>query len=148
MIRNMSAKLKTILIADSDRRFVDVLAVQCQQIGLDVIRAHDARTTLKSIIENELDLICLDVDMPARDKFYVCEVLSNDESYSKIPLIALTTQKDRETIRRCGDMCAYLLTKSGDFSSRIQSVIHELVDVVPVQNRSPHDTSETTKPTN
>ena len=56
-------------------------------------------------------------------------VLSKDEEYSATPVIILTGRTDPETIRRCGDMCAYYVNKTTNVWARVRPVIYELIDV-------------------
>ncbi|MCA9217520.1 MAG: response regulator [Planctomycetales bacterium] len=121
--------MKQILIADDDKDLVQILSMRCRSIGLDVVTAYDARSALAAVLKHNPDLICLDVEMPAGNGLSVCEVLSKDEEYSATPVIILTGRTDPETIRRCGDMCAYYVNKTTNIWARIRPVIYELIDV-------------------
>jgi DNA-binding response OmpR family regulator len=122
---------KSILIADADRELVTSIAMRCQFLGLETIKAYDARTAFELILEFAPDIICVDAEMQANG-MSVCEVLSRDDEYSKIPAIILTNRKDSEVVRQCGQMCAYYIQKSSNVLSRIEPVIYELVDLAPL----------------
>jgi CheY-like chemotaxis protein len=122
---------KTVLIADDDRDLVQILALRCEQIGVDVLVAHDAMTALGLAHEHTPDLICLDVNMPSGSGLSVCEMLSNDEKLSSIPVIMLTGQTDEETVRRCHSLCAYYVLKSSDIWQRVGPFVKEVLCLEP-----------------
>ena len=118
---------KTILIADDDHELVHVLAVRCRRLGLNVLCAHDAFTSLSLVKTGRPDVVCLDVDMPAGNGLGVCEMLSSDAACRTIPIIILTGRTDPETIMRCHSLCAYYVEKCADVWSRIEPLLKELL---------------------
>ena len=102
---------KTILIADDDHELVHVLAVRCRRLGLNVLCAHDAFTSLSLVKTGRPDVVCLDVDMPAGNGLSVCEMLSSDAACRTIPIIILTGRTDPETIMRA-TACAHTTWKN------------------------------------
>ncbi|MBN2473912.1 MAG: response regulator [Pirellulales bacterium] len=123
---------KTVLIADDDRDLVEVLAERCRRLGLDVLAAHDAMTTLALVRQEHPDLACIDVNMPSGSGFGVCEMLESDEELSPMPVIMLTGRADEETIRRCHAMCVYYVLKSHDVWQRVEPILCELLNVEPL----------------
>jgi len=132
---------KSVLIADDDRDLARVLATRMKRLGLRVRVAHDALKTLNMVRDRTPDLICLDVSMPAGNGLSVCEMLATDPNSSSIPVIILTGRKDKETIRRCHDMCAYYVLKSPDVWKRIEPVLYELLDIDPPHVEKPRSTT-------
>ena len=123
---------KSILIADADRALVKVIAMRCQFLGLQPIKAYDARTAFELILEYSPDIVCVDATMQANG-MTICEVLSQDDDYSKIPAIVLTNEPASEKLaRQCGDMCAYYVQKTANIQNSIEPVVFELVDLAPV----------------
>ena len=131
---------KTVLIADDDRDLVQVLKFRCNQLGLNVISAHDAMTALALAHQQEPDLICLDVNMPSGSGLSVCEMLAADDRLSSIPVIMLTGRADEETIRRCHTMCAYYVLKSRDIWDRVEPILRELLELPPAETDSQDST--------
>ncbi|MBR8827875.1 MAG: response regulator [Gomphosphaeria aponina SAG 52.96 = DSM 107014] len=70
---------------------VDLLSLE----GYEVLEAESGETAIKSIRENNPDLILLDVMMPDLDGFELCKRLKQDEKTSKIPVILMTVSEDR-----------------------------------------------------
>ena len=122
---------KKILIVDDDFDLVLALATRCRQIGLQVQTAHNALTAVMRMGEALPDLVCLDVKMPTADGLSVCEMMAADPEMARIPVVVLTGRKDEMTIRRCRDLLAYYLHKSGDIWRRLEPVIYELIDIEP-----------------
>ena len=136
-------KSKTVLIADDDRDLVQVLKLRCNQLGLNVVGAHDAMTALALAHQEQPDLICLDVNMPSGSGLSVCEMLTADERLSSIPVIMLTGRTDEETIRRCHAMRAYYVLKSRDIWDRVEPILRQCLELPPADT----DTEESTKST-
>ena len=122
---------KTILIVDDDKDLVQLLAQRCQRIGLHVQTAHSVLMAMALLDQGLPDLVCLDINMPSGNGLSICEMMATDDEAAQIPVIVLTGRKDAETIRRCGQMCAYYVHKSTDVWHRVQPVIYELVDLDP-----------------
>ena len=120
---------KTILIADDDYELVEVLAMRCRQLGLNVLSAYDGMSALAMIDEKMPDLICLDVNMPLGDGLGVCEMMAPDKLLASIPVIVLTGRSDDETVRRCQSMGAHYLHKSHDVWPLLRPLLYELLEL-------------------
>ena len=132
----MNPQKKSVLVADDDRDFLDLLARRLDSLGLEVRTADSGRKALEMAIDRLPDLVCLDANMPAGDGFSVCEVLARDDEASQIPIIIITGRKDRETIRRCHDMCAYYLCKSNRMWEALEAIVFELLDIGPIDAKA------------
>ena len=87
-------KPKTVLIADDDAMLVRVLTVRCRHLGLEVRQASDSMHALIMIHKDPLDLVIMDVGMPAGDGLSACQMLSSDKRLQNIPVIILTGMTD------------------------------------------------------
>ncbi len=123
------SKPTTILIADDDHELVQVLALRCRALGVQVKCAYDALTALNVMQPSMPDLICLDVNMPAGNGMSVCEMLASEPRWAKTPVIILTGSTDPEVIMRCHQLCAYYVLKGGDIWSRIEPLVCELLSI-------------------
>ncbi|MCA9216151.1 MAG: response regulator [Planctomycetales bacterium] len=123
---------KSILVADTDRALVREISMYCQYLGLKPIKAYNARSTFELILEHSPDLICVDSRLQANG-LTVCEVLSRDADFAKIPVILLAdSESPAELAGRTGDMCVYCVQKSQNILRSIEPVVFELVDIEPV----------------
>jgi CheY-like chemotaxis protein len=126
------SSVRSILIVDDDRELTYALGLRCQSLGLRVHIAYDVQQGLAILRKQPLNLVCLDINLPDGSGLEICEALATDPRTASIPVIVLTGRKDAETIRGCGELCAYYLHKSGDLWSRIAPVVFELVDIEPL----------------
>ncbi len=128
---------KTILIADDDVQIVNALTLRCRRLGLKVTTAYDAYSTLTSVHDHKPDLVCVDVEMPAGSGLSVCEMLAADPGWRTIPVIVLTGKTDPATIRRCHEMCVFYVLKGTDLWSRVEPLVHELLEIEPRDIKPP-----------
>jgi CheY-like chemotaxis protein len=119
--------MKKLLIVDDDRQLAVALGVRCRALGLDVRAVHDAISALNAVLASPPDAIFLDVNLPLGNGLSVCEMLSSDERLGSIPVIVMTGNSDRETVRRCHRMCAYYVLKCPDVWQRLEPLLNELL---------------------
>ncbi|OGO03392.1 MAG: hypothetical protein A2Y72_02050 [Chloroflexi bacterium RBG_13_53_26] len=80
-----------ILIVDDDPVFVNSTRTVLESKHYQVSAASDGDEGLRKVKEVRPDLIILDVIMPTKDGFTVCEQLKKDPQFSEIPVIMLTS---------------------------------------------------------
>jgi two-component system alkaline phosphatase synthesis response regulator PhoP len=90
----MESKAK-ILLVDDDPDFVAATRVVLESKPYEVIVAYDGDEGLKKAREERPDLIILDVIMPMKDGFMVCQQLKKDPQLSSIPVLMLTAFADK-----------------------------------------------------
>ena len=84
------AQGKYVLVVDDDLDLVEAIATNLEARGYEVGKAYDGVEGLESIKSRRPDLVVLDVMMPRKDGYEVCEQLKNDPEYREIPVILLT----------------------------------------------------------
>jgi DNA-binding response OmpR family regulator len=87
---------KTILIADDEPNIVISLEFLLKREGYEVVVAHDGLQALERIRERRPDLAILDVMMPQRNGFEVCQDLRQDPQFKDLRIMMLTA-KGRDT---------------------------------------------------
>ena len=102
----MSEK-KKILLVDDNPDFVDATRLVLEaKGGFEVVVAYDGVEGLEKTKQEKPDLIVLDVMMPNKHGYKMCEEINADKEYSKIPIILLTSVashiKDTEFTHRMG----------------------------------------------
>ena len=85
------AKQIKILIVDDDRVLVDATKAVLESKNYQVVAAFDGDEGLVRAKEEEPDLIILDIIMPTKDGFSVCEQLKNDPQLLEIPVLIMTS---------------------------------------------------------
>jgi len=93
------ARQAKILIIDDDPVFVKATTIVLESKSYQVGAAFDGDEGLQKVQDEKPDLIILDIIMPTKDGFTVCEQLKGDPQLSKIPVLILTsfTEKGGET---------------------------------------------------
>ena len=83
-----------ILIAEDEPALRDVLRMQLELEGYEVLEAHDGKQALERASEDMPDLLLLDVMMPFMDGYAVCRHLRAQFSTRHIPIVMLTARTD------------------------------------------------------
>lgn len=92
---------KSILVVDDEPNIVLSLEFLMTQAGYEVRIARDGNAALESVVEKIPDLILLDLMIPGRDGYDVCQTLRRSEEWARIPIIMLTA-KGREVEKEKG----------------------------------------------
>ncbi len=87
---------KKILIVDDEPNIVISLEFLLKKEGFEVAVAADGEEALAQVASFNPDLILLDVMMPRKSGFEVCEALRSDPSRAGL-LIVMLTAKGRDT---------------------------------------------------
>ncbi len=89
----MSAR---VLIADDEPNIVISLEYLMKREGYEVLIARDGQEALDTILRERPQLVLLDVMMPHKTGFEVCQQVRATESVKDTPILMLTA-KGRET---------------------------------------------------
>ena len=79
-----------VLIADDIESNRLLLKEICKEMGMETLEAENGRQALEIIKLYVPDLILMDVRMPEMDGYEAVEIIKNDPSLKKIPVIAVT----------------------------------------------------------
>lgn len=97
-VRRESRKLSRILVIEDDLSISELVKINLELLGHQVITAPDGIKGLAMATQNRPDLIVLDVMMPDLDGFTVCQRLRQNRETNPIPVLmltALSTTKDK-----------------------------------------------------
>ena len=86
---------KKVLIADDEQNIVISLEFLLKREGFEVIVAGDGEAALQMIAEHRRDLVLLDVMMPKRNGYEVCQQIRANSALKGVKVIMLTA-KGRE----------------------------------------------------
>ena len=81
---------KYILVVDDDPDLVETVSMNLESKGYEVGKAYDGVEAEESIQEKRPDLIVLDVMMPRKNGYELCDQLKNDDAMKDIPILMLT----------------------------------------------------------
>ena len=90
------ARQAKILVVDDDPVFVQATKAVLESKNYQVSAAFDGDEGLQKVQDERPDLVILDIIMPTKDGFTVCEQLKGDPRYSKIPVLILTSFAERK----------------------------------------------------
>jgi len=91
---------KRILVVDDEPDYASIVQTNLESEGFEVEVAYDGNEGLAKVKANPPDLIVLDVMMPDKDGYKMCDELKNDEQYCDIPVIMLTAVGDHVSSTR------------------------------------------------
>jgi DNA-binding response OmpR family regulator len=96
---------KKVLICDDELYIQEAVQYVVRQAGYTPLLAQDGEESLAVAQKESPDLIILDIMMPKRNGFEVCELLKNDSKTKNIYIIMLTARGyDTDSLKseKCG----------------------------------------------
>ena len=93
-MENLSRK---ILIADDENDILEIISFNLQGEGYEVFTAKNGEEAIDSAKKNKPDLIILDVMMPRKNGFEVCNILRLQPDFKDTLIIFLTALNDDNT---------------------------------------------------
>jgi len=115
-----------ILIVDDEINLVELVHMQLEEHGYEVIAANDGEEGLEKAKSENPDIIVLDIIMPKIGGFEVCRILKNNARYSKIPIIFLTAMAQQLlTYHKCS--CTHSSRSVKIFQSSLNPSVVPLV---------------------
>jgi len=88
---------KFILVVDDDPDLVESVSMKLESENFEVEKAYDGVEALEKIKEKQPDLVLLDVMMPNKNGYELCEELKGDAQYKGIVVVLLTAVGDAVT---------------------------------------------------
>ena len=86
-----------ILVVDDDPDLVESITMKMESNNFRVTKAYDGIEAWEKIKEDRPDLIILDVMMPRKDGYVVCDEIKKDDEYKDITVVLLTAVGDAVT---------------------------------------------------
>ncbi len=80
-----------VLVVDDEKLIVKGIRFSLEQDGMWVDCAYDGEEAIDFVRNNEYDMILLDIMLPKKDGFEVCQAI---REFSKVPIIMLTAKTD------------------------------------------------------
>src|SRR5574342_251004 len=94
MAAPMQDRQATILVVDDQPFFVSMMQNLLQAQGYRVVTATNGDEGLAQARKHKPDAILLDIEMPGKNGFVVCQTLKQDPGLKHIPVIILTGTQD------------------------------------------------------
>ncbi|MEE4241009.1 MAG: response regulator [Desulfopila sp.] len=83
-----------ILVVDDDTDLVEMISMKLESQNFQVAKAYDGVEAFEKIKEEKPALIILDVMMPRKDGYALCNELKNSDEYKDIVIVLLTAVSD------------------------------------------------------
>ena len=90
----MEANPIKILIADDEPDIVEIISFHLEKAGYQVESAKDGSEAIEKAKQFQPDCIILDIMMPKRNGFEVCEYLRSNKEFDKTFIVLLTALND------------------------------------------------------
>lgn len=90
--------MPTILVVDDHEEIREALAEILEEEGHEVVQAVDGLEALEMVATVQLDVILLDIAMPGMDGLETLRRLKDSPESSKLPVIMVTAQGDRQNM--------------------------------------------------
>ncbi len=125
---------KRILVVDDEPDFCSIIQGQLEKEGFEVELAYNGVEGLEKIRANPPEAIILDVMMPEKDGYEVCNELKGDDKLADIPVILLTAVASHVTSTRYSHADG-MSTEADDYIAKpasaeeITQSIKELLDL-------------------
>ncbi len=97
VMKNDQDRKKILIVEDSPTQALHLQAL-LEQVGLEVLVAHDGQTGLEMARSLQPDLVVLDVQMPGMNGFQVCQQLKRTAATAEIPIIMFTRHDEQEAV--------------------------------------------------
>ncbi len=95
-------KDKTVLVVDDDMRNVFALSRVLEGKGMRVLKAENGQRALEVLKDTPaVDLVLMDIMMPVMDGYETMKRIRAQETFRKLPVIALTAKAMKEDKTRC-----------------------------------------------
>lgn len=83
--------MSTVLIVDDEKDIVNALEIYLKPEGYDILKAYDGKEAVKTVKENSVDLVLMDIMMPNLDGI---QATSEIREFSNVPIIFLSAKSE------------------------------------------------------
>lgn len=82
----------TVLVADDDEMFRELVTEILTQGGYSVVRAEDGQAAWDAMQRKKVDIAVLDLNMPRMDGLELTRKIRDDVKYKDLPVLLLTVR--------------------------------------------------------
>ena len=101
MVGKMDFALRSVLVVDDTPDIRELLSVQVEMMGLEVVTAANGRQALELMRSRPFDLILLDIMMPEVNGYQVLEEMNAQPDLRRIPVIVISAIGELDSVVRC-----------------------------------------------
>ncbi|MGA2565828.1 MAG: response regulator [Pseudolabrys sp.] len=85
---------KRILTIDDSKTMRDMLMLTLAEAGFDVLQAVDGQDGLDVLVNERVDVVITDINMPRMDGYEVIRQLRKNPNHKTTPILVLTTESE------------------------------------------------------
>jgi len=135
--RDVRSNAMNIMVADHDRDIVDLLSFWLKGYGYDMVRAFDSEQAIQRWHEAWPDLVLLDLHLPKRDGFQVCQQMRSETHTMALILTGSDYEEDEVRGLEMG---------ADDYLRKPFSPRRLLARITTVMHRSSHSHPDSASP--
>ncbi|HUI13172.1 MAG TPA: response regulator [Xanthobacteraceae bacterium] len=87
---------KRILTIDDSKTMRDMLMLTLAEAGFDVLQAVDGQDGLDVLVNERVDVVITDINMPRMDGYEVIRQLRSKPEHKDTPILVLTTESEAD----------------------------------------------------
>lgn len=118
---------KRILVVDDDAMNLKMAEFILKQKNYEVVKANSGMNCLATLLNEQVDLILLDIEMPVMNGMVTLERIKSNPDYQKIPVMFLTASADMDSVKEACKLGAIDYVKKPflpqDLLGRVEKVI-------------------------
>ena len=122
---------KKILIADDEPNIVAALEFLLQRSGYEVLLAQDGESALKQVEQHLPDLVLLDVMMPLKSGYEVCQRMRERAAWRHIKIIMLSAKGREAEVNKGLSLGANLYVTKPWSNKDLIAKIEQLLESAP-----------------
>ena len=117
-----------ILVVDDEPEILSMIEFFLKNEGYEVLKAYKGVAALNIIFNDNVDLIILDVLLPDKSGFQICEIIKNDPRYTSIPVFIISAKNEP------GDFMTSLKVKANEYFQKpfnMEDILNKIKEYFP-----------------
>lgn len=135
----MAVSKKTILVVDDEKDLLDLIEYNLHKEGFAVLKAENGEEGIEVAKKYKPDLVLLDIMMPKMDGLQAVEIMRQDDTLKRMPIIFLTARSDEKTevegLNKGGDDYITKPISTTKLISRIKAVLRRFEESSGTENK-------------
>lgn len=119
-----------IMVVEDDEQLNEVLCYNLEKAGYKVSPVLDGEQAVRMLLEEPPDLLLLDIMLPIRSGWEICEFISAEASLKDLPVVIFTAKSSRDDFdkaRKFPNFAGYFVKPyaTGDVMRHVAKLLDE-----------------------
>lgn len=123
-VPSVDFKNSSILLVEDIESNRTIIIEFLREYNLNVLIAKNGKEAINMLLENDVDLILMDIQMPVMDGITASKIIKNNSELKDIPLIALTAYAIKEDVETIKNICDNYLAKPVEKTNLIKMLMN------------------------